>query len=80
MISDFMKFRLLWWKNWTIQFKYKKQWIFELVLPLIISFVLIIVRKSYDIDHHEEFRYESFNTADCEYVVVNFFILIAFFG
>jgi hypothetical protein len=59
-MTKMFKFRLLWWKNWKIQAKQGKQLAFEILLPFLISGILILIRKGYDINHFSEDNYKPF--------------------
>ncbi|KAH8409301.1 hypothetical protein KR009_012305 [Drosophila setifemur] len=49
-VTNWDKFVLLLWKNWTLQWNHKWQMVIELVLPAIFSLLLVLVRTLVDTD------------------------------
>ncbi|BFG01721.1 ATP-binding cassette sub-family A member 3 [Drosophila madeirensis] len=47
-VTNWDKFVLLLWKNWTLQWSHKWQMVIELVLPAIFSLLLVLVRTLVD--------------------------------
>ena len=46
--SAWSKFRLLMWKNWTLQRRHKVQAVLEVLLPLIFTSLLVLIRSLTD--------------------------------
>lgn len=53
MTSSFEKFKILIWKNWTIQKRHWKGGIFEILLPFLIVLIFTYVKKNIDFDTTE---------------------------
>lgn len=43
-VSNWDKFVLLLWKNWTLQWQHKIQLVVEVILPVVFSLLLVLVR------------------------------------
>lgn len=63
--SNWDKFKLLSWKNWLIQVRHTKRTVFELVLPLVATSLLLIIRYfCMPGNVHPPTYYEGLNTLD----------------
>lgn len=63
-VSNWDKFVLLLWKNWTLQWNHKWQMIIELVLPAIFSLLLVLVRTLVDTEEMKTRIYPELNITD----------------
>ncbi|XP_017056192.1 phospholipid-transporting ATPase ABCA3 isoform X3 [Drosophila ficusphila] len=63
-VSNWNKFVLLLWKNWTLQWNHKWQMIIELVLPAIFSLLLVLVRTLVDTEQRGITTYDPQNITD----------------
>ncbi|XP_037074307.1 ATP-binding cassette sub-family A member 3-like [Pollicipes pollicipes] len=52
--SSWAKFRLLMWKNWTLQKRHKVQTVMELLLPLIFTSLLVLIRSLTDATNYPD--------------------------
>lgn len=60
--SAFEKFRLLSWKNWTIQSRHWVQTIFEVLIPVLCCSVILLIRGLVEVtDHPLPFFYNPVN-------------------
>lgn len=50
--SAFEKFRLLSWKNWTIQSRHWIQTIFEVLIPVLCCAVILLIRGLVEVEPH----------------------------
>ncbi|KAH8326811.1 hypothetical protein KR059_012458 [Drosophila kikkawai] len=63
-VTNWDKFVLLLWKNWTLQWNHKWQMVIELVLPAIFSLLLVLVRTLVDTEQMDTKLYTSQNITD----------------
>ncbi|XP_017106501.2 phospholipid-transporting ATPase ABCA3 isoform X1 [Drosophila bipectinata] len=63
-VSNWDKFVLLLWKNWTLQWNHKLQMVIELVLPAIFSLLLVLVRTLVDTEQMNTKEYPALNITD----------------
>jgi hypothetical protein len=54
------KFKLLLWKNFTIQKRHKIGGLFELVFPILLSLILSWARKDVKLLEDEEYHFSEF--------------------
>ncbi|KMZ10903.1 phospholipid-transporting ATPase ABCA3 isoform X1 [Drosophila simulans] len=63
-VTNWDKFVLLLWKNWTLQWNHKWQMVIELVLPAIFSLLLVLVRTLVDTEQKGVRYYNEQNLTD----------------
>ncbi|XP_037723613.1 ATP-binding cassette sub-family A member 3 isoform X1 [Drosophila subpulchrella] len=63
-VTNWDKFVLLLWKNWTLQWNHKWQMVIELVLPAIFSLLLVLVRTLVDTEQRGIKTYDPQNLTD----------------
>ncbi|KAH8345395.1 hypothetical protein KR084_010845 [Drosophila pseudotakahashii] len=63
-VTNWDKFVLLLWKNWTLQWNHKWQMVIELVLPAIFSLLLVLVRTLVDTEQRGVKHYVAQNITD----------------
>jgi hypothetical protein len=79
MTSSFEKFKILIWKNWTIQKRNWKSGVFEILLPFLIVLAFTYVKKNIDIGDNKQqgelvFTSEPIETpANCQRDYLDYF-------
>ncbi|XP_017124894.1 phospholipid-transporting ATPase ABCA3 isoform X2 [Drosophila elegans] len=63
-VTNWDKFVLLLWKNWTLQWNHKWQMVIELVLPAIFSLLLVLVRTLVDTEQKGVRMYQNQTLTD----------------
>jgi ATP-binding cassette, subfamily A (ABC1), member 3 len=56
--TNWDKFRLLMWKNWLLQIRHKVQTLFEILIPVAFSGLLVMIRSWVDpVEYPNDFIY-----------------------
>lgn len=62
MGQNWDKFRLLMWKNWTLQYRKPLQTVIEILAPVLFSILLVLIRSLVDPEPHDAVEYHPFCT------------------
>uniref|UniRef100_W8AEW5 ATP-binding cassette sub-family A member 3 n=1 Tax=Ceratitis capitata TaxID=7213 RepID=W8AEW5_CERCA len=63
-VSSWEKFKLLLWKNWSLQWNHKLELVVELLLPAVFSLLLVLVRVLVEVDSMDVTYYEPLNISN----------------
>ncbi|XP_018787318.1 PREDICTED: ATP-binding cassette sub-family A member 3 [Bactrocera latifrons] len=65
-VTNWEKFKLLLWKNWTLQWNHKLELSIELVLPAVFSLLLVLVRVLVEVDTMGVTTYPPLNISNLD--------------